>query len=51
MDFAGAFRESCVWYFREVTDEIGQKRMQRELDRLAYGNCDISDWEGRVTEQ
>lgn len=22
--------------------------MQEELDRLHYGNCDISDWEGRL---
>ena len=47
IDFADAFRASCVWYFREVIDEIGQERMQEELDRLCYGNCDISDWEGR----
>lgn len=44
--FYEAFRESCVWYFRELIDEIGPETMQRELDRLLYGNCDISDWEG-----
>ena len=48
MDFFEAFHESCVWYFREVIDEIGQELMQKELDRLGYGNCDISDWEGRM---
>lgn len=48
IDFNGAFRESCVWYFREVIDEIGQELMQEELDRLSYGSCDISDWEGRL---
>lgn len=48
MDFREAFRESCVWYFRELTDEIGQETMQRELERLSYGNCDSSDWEGRL---
>lgn len=48
IDFDGAFHESCVWYFREIIDEIGQKLMQEELDRLEYGNCDISDWEGRL---
>ena len=47
IDFPEAFRESCVWYFREVIDEIGLERMQEELERLAYGNCDLSDWEGR----
>ncbi len=48
IDFPEAFRASCVWYFREVVDEIGKERMQAELDRLQYGNCDISDWEGRL---
>ena len=47
IDFSEAFHESCVWYFREVTDEIGKELMQEELNRLSYGNCDISDWEGR----
>lgn len=44
MDFGGAFRDSCVWYFREVIDEIGPELMQDELDGLEYGNCDISDY-------
>lgn len=48
ISFPDAFRTSCVWYFREVIDEIGQETMQKELDRLSYGNCDISDWEGRL---
>lgn len=47
LDFQQAFRTSCVWYFREVTDEIGKDLMQAQLNALAYGNCDISDWEGR----
>lgn len=45
--FQDAFRSSCVWFFREIVDEIGTELMQKELNRLAYGNCDISDWEGR----
>ena len=48
LDFEEAFRASCVWYFREVADEIGQERMQEELNRLSYGNRDISDWEGQL---
>lgn len=47
LSFEEAFRASCVWYFREVIDDIGKERMQKELDKLSYGNCDISDWEGR----
>ncbi len=48
IDFREAFAASCVWYYRQVADEIGPDRMQRELDRLQYGNRDISDWEGRL---
>ena len=48
IDFHEAFRTSCVWYYRQVVDDIGKDLMQRELDRLQYGNCDISDWEGRL---
>ena len=48
LDFDSAFQTSCVWYFREVADEIGRDLMQEELDKLQYGNCDISDWEGQL---
>lgn len=48
IDFPDAFRTSCVWYFREVINEIGADTMQEELSKLRYGNCDISDWEGRL---
>lgn len=48
IDFAEAFRTSCVWYFREIIDEIGKDRMQVGLEKISYGNCDISDWEGRL---
>ena len=46
--FEDAFRTSCVWYYRKVIDEIGKETMQEELNRLHYGNCDISDWEGKL---
>ena len=48
INFSDAFRTSCVWYFRQVTDDIGKVKMQNELNKLKYGNCDISDWEGRL---
>ena len=48
IDFYDAFRSSCVWYFREVIDEIGQGMMAEGLEELHYGNGDISDWEGRL---
>lgn len=48
INFQDAFRTSCVWYFRQVVDEIGADLMETELNRLQYGNCDISDWEGTL---
>lgn len=48
LDFEEAFQTSCVWYFREVINEIGPEAMQEALNRLSYGNGDISDWEGRL---
>lgn len=48
IDFSDAFHASCVWYFREVIDEVGKDTMQEELKKLEYGNCDISDWAGRL---
>lgn len=48
MEEEKAFRTSCVWYYRQLIDDIGQDRMQEELEKLQYGNCDISDWEGRL---
>lgn len=41
-----AFKESCVWYFRKVIDQLGESDVQHYLDQLKYGNCDISDWDG-----
>lgn len=48
IDFSDAFHASCVWYFREVIDEIGADSIQKELNKLQYGNCDISDWTGEL---
>ena len=47
IDFTEAFQTSCVWYFRELIDEIGKDLMQTELNKLKYGNCDITDWNGK----
>lgn len=41
-----AFQTSCIWYFRQVIDEVGMEELQRELNELQYGNCDISQWDG-----
>lgn len=46
MEIREAFKTSCIWYFRKLTDELGENKMQAALDELGYGNCDISDWVG-----
>lgn len=48
IDFPTAFRTSCVWYYRQVIDDIGSEAIQDALELLQYGNCDISDWEGHL---
>jgi len=37
-----AIQNSIVWYFRRVAEEIGPRRMQNWLDRIEYGNRDLS---------
>lgn len=41
-----AFQSSCIWYFRKIIDQVGKDNIQNELNRLKYGNCDISQWNG-----
>ena len=41
-----AFENSCVWYFRQVIDKVGQENIQSMLAELQYGNSDISEWNG-----
>lgn len=40
-----AFQASCIWYFRQVIDEVGRDEIKNELTQLEYGNCDISEWD------
>lgn len=37
-----AFRNSVVWYYQVVAERVGAERMQGFLDRVGYGNRDIS---------
>ena len=39
-----AFQVSCVWYFKKIMDKTSRGRVQQWLDRLAYGNRDLSLW-------
>lgn len=42
-----AFKESSIWYFSKIINYIGPSKVQKYLNRLKYGNCDISEWKGR----
>ena len=46
VDLDFAFKNSCVWYYRHVINDIGKESMQSYIDQLGYGNKDISDWAG-----
>lgn len=39
---ASAMEQSVVWYFQDIARYVGVERMQSWLDRLEYGNRDIS---------
>ncbi|MCM1128167.1 MAG: penicillin-binding transpeptidase domain-containing protein [Lachnospiraceae bacterium] len=44
-----AFETSCIWYFRQVVDMVGQENIRALLKEVQYGNCDISEWNGSET--
>ncbi|WP_242986890.1 penicillin-binding transpeptidase domain-containing protein [Blautia marasmi] len=46
LTFQEAFQTSCIWYFRQIIDAVGEDEAEKELSELEYGNCDISKWEG-----
>ena len=41
-DMTSAFRNSTVWYYQELARKIGQEKMKLWLDKVQYGNSDIS---------
>ena len=41
-DLASAVKHSVVWYFQEVAKGVGKVTMQGYLDRVGYGNRDLS---------
>ncbi|HEX2093033.1 MAG TPA: penicillin-binding transpeptidase domain-containing protein [Longimicrobiaceae bacterium] len=41
-DMRSAMRNSVVWYYKEVARRIGPERMRAHLERIGYGNADIS---------
>ncbi|MCS7462151.1 class D beta-lactamase [Paenibacillus doosanensis] len=39
---ASAMRESAIWFYQAMARDIGQERMQDYVNRIGYGNRDIS---------
>jgi bla regulator protein BlaR1 len=39
---ASAFSNSVVWYYKELATQVGEKTMQEYIDKIGYGNKDIS---------
>ncbi len=46
LTFKEAFQFSGVWYFRQLIDKIPMKTMQQALEKIHYGNADVSAWQG-----
>lgn len=41
-DLASALKHSCVWYYKQLANEVGGEYMQRYIHDIGYGNMDIS---------
>ncbi|MDF2892859.1 MAG: Beta-lactamase [Clostridia bacterium] len=39
---ASAFSNSVVWYYKQLASQVGEKTMQEYIDKIEYGNKDIS---------
>ncbi|MCM3718983.1 class D beta-lactamase [Fictibacillus phosphorivorans] len=39
---ASAMRESAIWFYQDMAKDIGEERMQDYVNRMEYGNQDIS---------
>ncbi len=41
-DLQTAIANSVVWYYQELARRVGEKRMKEFVDKIGYGNMDIS---------
>lgn len=41
-----AFQKSYVWFYTQITDKVGKKKISADLKKIGYGNCDVSKWDG-----
>ncbi len=48
---AEAFRFSCVWYYHQVTYAIDRINIAQFLNKIQYGNEDISQWLGNGSNE
>lgn len=41
-DLRSAMKHSVVWYFQRIAEQVGPERMKQWIDRLKYGNRNVS---------
>ncbi len=46
VDLKEAFQSSCVWYYHQLVYGISKDNVRHFLQKLQYGNQDISQWKG-----
>ncbi|MDR2939377.1 MAG: serine hydrolase [Clostridiales bacterium] len=46
MNLIEAFQNSSTWYFKLLIEKTGQEYMGGFINKIGYGNCDISEWDG-----
>lgn len=39
---SSAIANSVIWYYKELAYRVGNERMQEHINKIPYGNCDIS---------
>lgn len=42
-----SFQRSCVWFYHQMIYKLSPSDVEKHLEAVSYGNCDLSPWEGR----
>lgn len=41
-DMASAMKHSCLWYYKQLANDIGNEAMQSHINNIQYGNMDLT---------
>ncbi len=44
-----SLNETCTPFFKELVDRLGCEKIKMELEKLKFGNCNVSEWNGNYT--